>query len=655
MAGGSVIGALRVVIGADTAALDKGLKDSQGRLASFAAGAARAGALIGAAVVGAMAGIGVAIKRTIDDADRLGELAESLGVPVDELSRLRHAAEMSGSSLEGLSRGMQGFIRRLPDAVNGSGSAAAAFTALGISVKDGEGKVKSAGDIITEVAEKFAGMEDGAGKSAIAMKIFGRSGADLIPMLNRGAAGLQELKNEADALGLTIDGKTAAAAGAFNDTLDRMGKVKDGIIQQVTARMLPAFTTLSEILLATAKNTQLMDMAASVLTFTLKGLVTAGVVVGAVFKTVWEALSRIVAAVMQVIEGDFKSAMTTLEGFAGEASENIRGTISVIGKVWDSTANEVAAGAAATGKKLAAPIMQATAQAKSALDKFFEQTARRNASMIAESQAVGLAAGEQEKLKVALQAEALAKQNNIVLTDQLRERIALLAAETANATLKLQGAQLVQQNLAPHEAYRLELENNRLALAAFGATAEQVAAVQEATAQRYGATWAQVAPSVAGSFQQIAQAFGKENKKMAMAAKIMAIVQGTISMFVGAAKALELPFPANLAAMASVLATGAGLVAQIKGVAVPGASMATGGSFTVPGGHSMTDNVVMPLGLAAGERVTVDRPEGGSTGSSRPREMTVKLEGDLFTRAHMRRLFESMNDMLDDGYTLKVA
>ena len=62
-------------------------------------------------------------------------------------------------------------------------------------------------------------MEDGAGKTALAIKLFGKSGADLIPLLNQGRAGIKELTDEAAKLGIVISTETAAKAEQFNDTL----------------------------------------------------------------------------------------------------------------------------------------------------------------------------------------------------------------------------------------------------------------------------------------------------------------------------------------------------------------------------------------------------------------------------------------------------
>lgn len=87
------------------------------------------------------------------------------------------------------------------------------------------------------------------------------------------------------------------------------------------------------------------------------------------------------------------------------------------------------------------------------------------------------------------------------------------------------------------------------------------------------------------------------NKKVAAIGKVASVAQATMSMFTGAAKALELPFPANLAAVATVLAQGAMLVEQIQSVKLAKGGLVkavTGGVNTIIG-EGGSDEAVLPL------------------------------------------------------------
>lgn len=76
--------------------------------------------------------------------------------------------------------------------------------------------------MLGDVAELFSLLPDGANKTALAVKLFGRSGAELIPLLNQGKEGLAEFDKLASDLGLTLDKETGKAAEDFNDNLTKL-------------------------------------------------------------------------------------------------------------------------------------------------------------------------------------------------------------------------------------------------------------------------------------------------------------------------------------------------------------------------------------------------------------------------------------------------
>lgn len=259
----AVIGALRVNLGIDTAQFSNGLKSAETRLDKF--GSAMKTGLLNAAAAGvaAMGALAVGIKNTIDTADDLSKAAQKFGIPVEELSRLKHAADLSGVSLETLGKGVQRLSRNMVDAEMGLMAPQRAFDALKISITNADGTMKTSSQVMTEVAGRFATMKDGVEKTALAMTLFGRAGAELIPMFNGGADGLAAMMAEADALGITLDEKTGRAAEAFNDNLTRLSRVNDGLILKITAQLLPTLELLSEKFLDVANNGEMIEQMAS--------------------------------------------------------------------------------------------------------------------------------------------------------------------------------------------------------------------------------------------------------------------------------------------------------------------------------------------------------------------------------------------------------
>jgi hypothetical protein len=94
----------------------------------------------------------------------------------------------------------------------------------------------------------------GRRKTALAVELLGRSGADLIPLLNGGAAGLAEMRAEAEQLGLVISAEAGRAAEQFNDDITRMGAAVRGASIEVGTQLLPVLTDLSGQVVAMAKD-----------------------------------------------------------------------------------------------------------------------------------------------------------------------------------------------------------------------------------------------------------------------------------------------------------------------------------------------------------------------------------------------------------------
>jgi hypothetical protein len=225
----------------DTTAFAKGLGRVQAQLRQVSRSLA----------VGA-AGLGYAVKRTVDSADEMGKAAQKFGVPVDQLSRLAYAAEQSDVSLDTLGTNLNRLSVKMVAARDGNKAAVQAFTDLGVSVTDADGKLRSVEDVFQDVAEATRGMNDGAEKNAMMQRLFGKGFADLIPLLNEGREGLKAWAKEADDLGITILPATAEAAGEFNDSLNTLGAAGRGLLLQVIAALAPAMEAVANAAVALA-------------------------------------------------------------------------------------------------------------------------------------------------------------------------------------------------------------------------------------------------------------------------------------------------------------------------------------------------------------------------------------------------------------------
>lgn len=172
-------------------------------------------------------------KHAIDLGEELGNVSQKLGISVDNLSKFKTAAMLANVPFDQLQVGIKKLAVNLIDANNSSSASAQHFRSLGISVKDSNGHLKATDAVLLEVSDKFSKMKDGAAKTALAVKLFGRAGSELIPVLNEGSAGMTKF-------GLRISDEFVERSKKFNDHLRIMGEHAEQFAVDATGAMLPA-------------------------------------------------------------------------------------------------------------------------------------------------------------------------------------------------------------------------------------------------------------------------------------------------------------------------------------------------------------------------------------------------------------------------------
>ncbi len=218
----------------------------QANLSKAQAGVATLGARfgsIGLAISSALAG--VSLKGAIDAGDELNKLSQKTGIAVESLSALKFAGALTDVSIEDLATGIRKLGNNMASAAGGGKEAQAAFAALGVSVKTSSGALRNTDDVLADIADKFAGYEDGAAKAALATDVFGKNGAALIPFLNQGRKGLAEMREEAQRLGVVFSDDLAKQSEEFNDNLERLGQAVQGAKIALLSDLLPALTAIT--------------------------------------------------------------------------------------------------------------------------------------------------------------------------------------------------------------------------------------------------------------------------------------------------------------------------------------------------------------------------------------------------------------------------
>jgi hypothetical protein len=356
----AAIGTLTIEMAANVARLqrdmDRASKSVDGAMEKIKKAAGLAKAALGALGIGlGVAALSNYVKNAINAADETSKLAQKIGVAVKDVGGLQLAFRQSGLGAGELQQSMA----RLAQGITGGNKA---LEAMSIQTRNADGSLKNTRQVLGEVADRFASYEDGAAKSALAIELFGKTGAQLIPLLNGGSEGLDNFDKMAQKLGLTLTEETAKAAEQFNDTLDLIKAAGEGVSMQVMGQLLPTLQSLAGSFFNALTEGDRLSKIAQVLGVVLKGLGSIVIVLVETILTASTAIKTFGEAMLAIVRGDFKGAV---ESFV-KGGRNIRdswvGTLDNLKGLWSDTGDASVASMAATMaavKKLTPEIQKA--------------------------------------------------------------------------------------------------------------------------------------------------------------------------------------------------------------------------------------------------------------------------------------------------------
>jgi hypothetical protein len=277
------------------------------------------GLAIGAAVTAVVATIEQAVASAIQYADALDNMSQRTGVSVTELSRLRVAAQFSDTSIEDLQGSFVKLAKIQAEAASGGKLQAQIFSSLGVATKNADGSLRSTTDVLADLADVFKslGNDQGPTKAALAVEIFGKAGAQIIPLLNQGSDGLKQFNELSDRLGLTLDSTTTTAAAAFHDNLDTLKLVAEGLATQLAAELLPTLQEFSQGLADAASNKENIEALGHALRYLYDTL--------SLIKNLGSTGGSILGALNDSVDVTLKAAESFGKSLRGDNSENVSG------------------------------------------------------------------------------------------------------------------------------------------------------------------------------------------------------------------------------------------------------------------------------------------------------------------------------------------
>jgi len=250
-----IAGTLEIQLLANMARLQKDMDDAKrsvgGAMSEISKSVDTAKAALGGLAAGLLGGLSVAglvsvANRAIDAADAMNDLSQRVGIAVKDLAKYELAASQSGTTMESLAKGIKGLAGNLME--HGD-----ALKKAGITATTADGAMK-------QLADVFANMPDGMEKTTLAVKLFGKSGMDLIPMLNMGADGLEKTaeKSAKYAAQMAI---MAPLADAYNDNMAEIAMSSKVVGMTIVNDMLPQMVSITGAMAMAAKESGILKAA----------------------------------------------------------------------------------------------------------------------------------------------------------------------------------------------------------------------------------------------------------------------------------------------------------------------------------------------------------------------------------------------------------
>ncbi len=192
--------------------------------------------------------LGGIISQFTELGGTINDASKKAGVSVEELQKLQFAAQHGGMQAEGMTKALAKLTSTMGGALSGKNKdAAAMFRHLGISLKDADGNIRSSADVMRNLAEAVKNNINPTARLRILTAMFGDElGRQMIPMLEGGAAGLDEMTAKAEKLGIVIDQKTADKASHLGDVLGDFSLVVKSLYTRIAAQLAPIIETITK-------------------------------------------------------------------------------------------------------------------------------------------------------------------------------------------------------------------------------------------------------------------------------------------------------------------------------------------------------------------------------------------------------------------------
>lgn len=591
------LGKLEVTFSGDTTNLDAAANKAKQSMK----GAGQASAQMASSVTGSFLRMGAAVAAAAaiihSSATAMADAAksaQSLGLAVESFTALSFAARTAGVSAESLDTSIKQLSQRLTN-VDPMSDTTRALQALGLAYEFGTTKGMQIESTLLAVADKFSKTKDGVNKTAIAMALFGEQGAKLIPLLNKGAGGINELMAEAGRLGITMSGEASKASIEYAEKLETVKAIVAGVAKSMTNELLPSINSAMASFIEFAKENEAVKAAGILTSATITGL-----------KLTFEALALPVRIASNLFTSLFKSLSLAALGQFSAAWEELSG---VVGGVQTEISNSAGNIAVALGV-----VKGATDGVTNSWNNLSVEVAKREMPAIASAYEMNKALEERRKLYASMQQTIL---QDRTLTEA--DKIARLSDMARKGQIEFQAFITTVRSLGDEQTQRaLAFIKDEKTLPVADRLRELKILFDEGklSVHEYGDAMKSVNDSGRDSMNDLVSASSSALTQIFEGNKTAAIASALINTFQGITKAIaSYPPPISYAMAGIQAALGFAQVNKIRstnksgggggGGATPSAAAATAATAATPAAQESTLTVrgLSMNGLFTGEAV----------------------------------------------------
>lgn len=209
-------------------------------------GLKNAATVCAAGIAAVSAAATVMVNKAVESGDRIDKLSQKMSMSRQTFQELDYVFSQNGADISMMQTGMAKLSKAMEGARTGTKANVKTFQALGISLRDNNGQLKTTENVMFEAISRLQKMPEGAQKTALALQLFGKSATELQPLLNGNAKSVDELRQKFNDLGMGMSDEQVDAAVKFKDTMDTIQRTFGGLVNQIGASLLPSLQKVAD-------------------------------------------------------------------------------------------------------------------------------------------------------------------------------------------------------------------------------------------------------------------------------------------------------------------------------------------------------------------------------------------------------------------------